>query len=537
VDAAALGPASELELLIRSRYPVLYVVSWEETRLLAEVAKIAARRGKELYVWTVTAGLRKNNAGAPLKARSASGSCGDPVLDGLDAVIEHKEPAIYVFQDLHMFLHTRCQGNRAAIRKVRDVARALNDSYKTLIISAPLVDMAPELEKDVTVVDYALPAHADLDRLLGKIIDDVKDHPNVRIDLTVKSRQLLVRAAGGLTLQEAENVFAKTLVKDGALTGDDVSTVFAEKQQIIRKSGLLEYYEAQTGLSDVGGLGQLKEWLTRRSQAFTDEAQAFGLPAPKGVLLVGVQGCGKSLCAKAISREWNMPLLRLDVGRMFSSLVGSSEENIRRAISVAESVCPCVLWIDEIDKAFAGSQSSGGSDAGTTARVMSTFLTWLSEKTKPVFVVATANDITQLPPELMRKGRLDEIFFVDLPDRSEREIISRIHITKCGRKPDRFDHEQIAAAAEGFSGAEMEQAVISALYDCFSSGHDLATADVIRSLGETVPLSRTMSERIASLRAWAEGRARFASRADAPKAEPVRRKYELEVGDGPTPRS
>lgn len=521
-------PVGEIDVLVRARYPVLYVVSWEESRLMEYVAAIAAKRGKELYVWSVTAGLRRNNAGPTVKARMIGGACGgDPVIDGLDAVIDHKEPAIYLFQDLHMYLHSRCPGNRAAIRKVRDVARALNDSYKTLIISAPLVDLAPELEKDVTVVDYALPGHQDIDRLLGRIIDDVKDHPNLKINLDVKGRQSLVRAAGGLTLQEAENVFAKTLVKDGALTPDDVTTVFAEKQQIIRKSGLLEYYEPQSGLGDVGGLEQLKEWLGRRSQAFTEEAKAFGLPAPKGALLVGVQGCGKSLCAKAVSREWNMPLLRLDVGRMFSSLVGSSEENIRRAIAVAESVSPCVLWIDEIDKAFAGSQSSGGSDAGTTARVMSTFLTWLSEKTKPVFVLATANDITQLPPELLRKGRLDEIFFVDLPDLAERELISRIHIKKCGRQAEDFDHAEIAAAAEGYSGAEMEQAVISALYDCFYMGRELTTPDVLKSLRETVPLSKTMSEKIAGLRAWAHGRARCASHVAPIVRECSRHKFEV----------
>ncbi|MFO0872451.1 MAG: AAA family ATPase [Phycisphaerales bacterium] len=337
---------------------------------------------------------------------------------------------------------------------------------------------------------------------------------------------MLIRAASGLTLQEAENVFAKTLVNDGRLAAEDVSTVSSEKQQIVRKSGLLEYHDATTARRRRRP-DQPANGLKRRSMAFTERARQFGLPAPKGVLLVGVQGCGKSLCAKAVSREWNMPLLRFDVGRVFSSLVGSSEENIRRAIAVAESIAPTVLWIDEIDKAFAGTSGSGGSDGGTSARVMSTLLTWLSEKTKPVFVLATANDISQLPPELLRKGRLDEIFFVDLPALAERRVIVRIHLAKRGRDAANFDVEALAVAADGFSGAEIEQAVISALYDAFALGRELTTDDVLQAMRETVPLSRTMSERIASLRAWADGRARFATRAEESQAAAPRRKLEV----------
>ena len=229
-----------------------------------------------------------------------------------------------------------------------------------------------------------------------------------------------------------------------------MNEVFAEKQQIIRKSGLLEYYAASEDFANVGGLAVLKDWLNKRAMAFTDEARAFGLPAPKGILLLGVQGCGKSLCAKAVSRLWQLPLLRFDMGRMFGSLVGSSEENVRRAIAVAESVAPAILWVDEIDKAFAGSQGSGATDGGTTARVFGTFLTWLSEKTAPVFVVATANDISQLPPELLRKGRLDEIFFVDLPSEEERAEIFRIHLAKRGRDPEHFDLPALVDSQQGF---------------------------------------------------------------------------------------
>lgn len=515
VSAASLPAAStgreELELLIRARYPVVYVVTWEEARVEAHLREIAKRRSKQLHVWTATSGLRDATSSSPV---AGVGPKAKPVLDPVDAlnvVMEHKDPAIYLFHDLNAFLRPDQPCNRSIIRKVRDVARALADSYKTLVICSPLMEFAPELQKDITVVDYPLPGAAELGGLLDKIIDDVAEHASLKVNLDDPGREGLIRAAGGLTLQEAENVLAKTLVNDGTLDGKDVSTVFAEKQQIIKKSGLLEYCETSDGLDDVGGLSELKDWLVRRSLAFSEKARTFGLPSPKGVLLVGVQGCGKSLCAKAVSRTWNMPLLRFDMGRMFSSLVGSSEQNIRRAIAVAESIAPTILWVDEIDKAFAGSTGSAGADGGTSARVMSTFLTWLSEKDKPVFVLATANDISHLPPELLRKGRLDEIFFVDLPSVGERRRIFEIHVGKRGRSAQNIDIDRLARAAEGFSGAEIEQAVISALYDVFYRSGELRTADIEKSLAETVPLSRTMSEKIGSLRHWAEGRARFAS--------------------------
>lgn len=524
-------PNDQIELLVRARYPVLYIVSWEEARVEQHLQAIAARRNKQLLVWSVTEGLREastlpGHAGAqtPGKKRSAT----DP-MEALDAVIQNKEPAIYLFHDLNAFLRPEICTNRPIIRKVREVARALADSYKTLVICSPLLELAPELQKDVSVVDFSLPSGPEIEALLERIIKDVSQHTSLKIDLNDKGREALVHAAGGLTLQEAENVFAKTLVNDGTLNGDDVSTVFAEKQQIIRKSGLLEYYEATDALDAVGGLDQLKDWLKRRAMAFTDRAVRFGLPAPKGVLLVGVQGCGKSLCAKAVSREWNMPLLRFDMGRMFASLVGSSEQNMRRAIAVAESIAPAILWIDEIDKAFAGASGSAGADGGTTARVMSTFLTWLSEKSKPVFVLATANDISHLPPELLRKGRLDEIFFVDLPTLSERKTVLEIHIAKRKRSVGAIEIDRLAPATAGFSGAEIEQAVISALYDAFYLGRDLTTDDIARNIAQTVPLSRTMSERIDALRSWAEGRARIASsREEAPEnARGTGRKLEI----------
>ncbi len=515
---------SELDILIRARYPLIYVVSWEEERVERRLREIAAARNKNLFVWTITQGIVKSGADTQ-QTKSGSGNTTDP-LAALDAVVHQVEPAIYMFKDFHCFTEdNRC--NLTVIRRLRDVAHHLRDTYKSIVITSPLMRIAPELSKDVTVIDFGLPGPTEFNRLLDRIIDDVKDNPKVTIDLDSESRERLLRAASGLTLKEAENVFAKTLVSDGRLGADDVDIVFSEKQQVIKKSGLLEYYAAEEKFSDVAGLGNLKDWLRKRSVAFTDRAKKFGLPAPRGVLLLGVQGCGKSLCAKAVSGLWGLPLLRFDVGRMFSSLVGSSEENIRRAIQVAESVAPAILWIDEIDKALAGAASSAGSDGGTSARVFGTLLTWLSEKTSPVFVIATANDVSQLPPELLRKGRLDEIFFVDLPAAAERRDIFRIHLQKRGRDPAKFDLDELARVSEGFNGAEIEEAIISALFDAFSSQVELSTEIIKAAIGETVPLSKTMHEELNRLQSWAVGRSRPASGAATQVADEGRRKIEL----------
>ncbi|TAL02414.1 MAG: AAA family ATPase, partial [Verrucomicrobia bacterium] len=431
----------------------------------------------------------------------------EPLL-ALDQVIDQVEPALFVFKDFHPFL---TKHNFAVVRRLKEIALHLKHSQKTIILISPVQEIPTELEKEITVLNHPLPTRDELSALLDRIIEDVKKFPQVKIELDDAGRERLLQAALGLTLAEAENVFARIIVQDERLAADDIGAVFAEKQQIIRKNGLLEYCATQETFQRVGGLAVLKDWLQKRSMALTDEARSFGLPPPKGILLLGVQGCGKSLCAKAVSSLWQMPLLRFDMGRMFGSLVGSSEENVRKAISVAESVAPAILWVDEIDKAFAGSQGSGLTDGGTTARVFGTFLTWLSEKTAPVFVVATANDISQLPPELLRKGRLDEIFFVDLPSESERAEIFRIHLARRGRAPENFDVAKLAGQSQDFSGAEIEEAVISGLYEAYYARAELGTAHVSEALRQTVPLAKTMDEQIARLRGWADGRARNAS--------------------------
>lgn len=503
----------ELELLIRARYPVIAVVTGEESRALSLLGEIAARRQKRLYEWSCSTGLVP--AGTPIKARTAANPQSRDPLAALDAILDQIEPAIFVFKDLHPFLN---RANPVVVRRLRDLAIHLKNGPKTVILLGPEAELPPDLQKDVALLHLPLPDLEDLSGLLDSILEAVASRREVSIQLDSTGRDQLLQAALGLTLAEAENVFAKIIVQDGRLDASDVAAVLAEKSQLVRRSGLLEYFPQSEHFHHVGGLELLKDWLVKRSSAWSPDARAFGLPVPRGLLLLGVQGCGKSLCAKAIATLWRLPLLRLDMGRMFGALVGSSEENIRRAIAVSESIAPAILWVDEIDKAFAGSRSESAADGGTGARVLGTFLTWLAEKQSPVFVVATANDISHLPPELLRKGRLDEIFFVDLPSRTERAAILGVHLLRRGRNPDHFDLGKLAAASDGFSGAELEEAINSALFDAFHSAQDLATAHIQVALQETVPLAQTMDEHLRRLRSWAEGRTRRANRPDQPHA-------------------
>lgn len=485
----------EIETLIRARYPIIYIVSWEEKRIEDALKSIAATRGKKLYTWTITQGMGFNS-------HPRDDSSRDP-LSALDFVIDSHDQAIFVLKDFHSYL-----SDNTIIRRLRDLTYALKTSYKTLIILSPTLKLPAELEKEVTVVDYPLPDVDALDTLLEGIIQSVKGNSQLAIDLSSEDREQVLKAAQGLTANEAENVFAKSLVERRAF---DIEVIFSEKEQIVRKSGMLEFYPSSEAFGDVGGMESLKSWLETRSLAFTQKARDFGLPQPKGIMLLGVQGCGKSLCCKAIASLWRLPLLRMDVGKIFSGLVGSSEENVRRAIRIAESVSPAILWIDELEKGFAGTQSSAYSDAGTTSRVFGSFITWLQEKTEPVFVVATANDISQLPPELMRKGRFDEIFFVDLPSQEERQEIFNIHLKKRKRDSSQFDLDMLASKSVGFSGAEIEQAVIDALYVAFGNNRDVKSEDIAGCLQQSVPLSMTMREQIDELRDWAAHRCRPAS--------------------------
>jgi AAA+ superfamily predicted ATPase len=496
----------ELDTLIRARYPLVYLVSPEEQRLEAVLAKLAEEHGKALLGWSITRGFQRLDGGKGVpEGKEPREPVKDPVA-ALAQVEKLSEPTLVVLKDFHPYL-----ADPAVVRAVRDLAHALKATYTTVILLSPTLVIPPEIEKEVSVLDVPLPTYRDLLELLKEIVDVVRRNNRAKVELTRDDADQLVQAALGLTLAEAESAFAKAIANDGRLSREDVSLVLEEKRQVIRKSGLLEYFAADQSLAQVGGLQSLKTWLTRRGAAFSESARAFGLPEPKGLLLLGVQGCGKSLTAKAVAGQWRLPLLRLDMGRIFSGLVGSSEENLRRAIRVAESVAPVVLWVDEIEKGLSGSQSSGMSDGGVSARVFGALLTWLQEKTAPVFVVATANRIDALPPELLRKGRFDEIFFIDLPSPAERREILEIHVRRRNRDPAAFDLAALAAQAEGFSGAELEAVLVSALYDAFAEGGELAQRHLARAVAESLPLSVTMREEIAALRGWAATRTRPAS--------------------------
>ncbi len=498
---------SNLDVLIRARYPILYIQTHEEGRLNNTLHGIAKKLEKKVFEWSVTQGFtqtyppRSRDHSKPPRSR-------DP-LDALNQVSDQIEPAIFVLQDFHPFLSS---DQHSIIRKLKEIARFLKNSYRTVIIVSPIVELPTELEKDVTVIEFPLPGREEINQLLIEIAKKLENNEGISLQLDSDSREFLVEAALGLTLQEAENVFAKIIVKNRQLVANDVESIIAEKQQLVRKSGLLEFYPATESIDTIGGLGSLKEWLEQRSLALSQKAKTFGLRPPKGVLLLGVQGCGKSLCAKAVAHEWKLPLLRFDVGRMFGSYIGASEANIRKAIELAESIAPVILWIDEIEKAFSGLSDSGGSDSGTTARVLATFLTWLSEKNSPVFVVATANSISKLPPELLRKGRLDEIFFVDLPSETDLSEIIKIHLRKRGRDPKEFQIEQLSRLAKDFSGAEIEEAINSALYEAFHTQSALETKHIENAIAQTVPLAQTMDDQIKQLRSWAHGRARMAAK-------------------------
>lgn len=487
----------ELSVSIRARYPVLYVISWEESRIEAALKDVAAKLGKQIYFWACTDGFDNE---------SFNQQEGYKVNPALDRVVSSPERAIFVFKDLHAFLD-----DHRVVRKMRDAAAHLRRSYKTLVILGPVLKIPTELEKDITVLDAPLPDLAEMEEILRNFLAAVQDNPKVSVDWDEELIERVVKACLGLTANEAENVLAKALVADRRFSVDDLSRIIAEKKQIIRKTGMLEYYELDESMDSVGGLDGLKQWLKHRSYAFSEKAREFGLPEPKGVLLLGVQGCGKSLAAKATAAEWKLPLLRLDVGRIFDSFIGSSEQNMRKAIRMAESLAPTILWLDEIEKGFSGGAGSGNVDAGTTSRVFATFLTWLQEKTAPVFVFATANEISQLPPEFFRKGRFDEVFFVDLPQLEERKEIFRIHLAKRGRDPEAFDVENLAREAMGTSGAEIEQFIVAAMYEVFPDGRDINAQDILKAMKDTVPLSVTMKEHIDELRRWARHRARMAS--------------------------
>jgi SpoVK/Ycf46/Vps4 family AAA+-type ATPase len=482
----------QLDLLIRARTPILWIRSLEEERVEALLEQAAQRLGgRTLLRWDFIEGLAgaPNRSGEAARNPMAALACLDP--------LPPEQAAMLVLRDFHRY----CE-DASICRRLRNLAASLRQAPRTLVITAPDWSIPRELEDSITLLDLPLPAAEEIRTLLSTIAN-ASGHP-----LSPGVAEQLTAACHGLSEQRVRQLAARALARRGQLGEEDLAEVLEEKRQAIAKSELLEYCPSEASPADIGGLEALKHWLEQRHMAFSEEAMRYGLPLPRGVLLVGPQGTGKSLTAKAVAHSWSMPLLRLDVGRLFAGLVGASEARTRDMIQRAEAMAPCVLWIDEIDKGFGGDSRS---DGGTSQRVLGTVLTWMAEKTSAVFVVATANGVDKLPAELLRKGRFDEIFLLDLPSAEERRAILDLQLGR--RRPSHtIPLDVLVDRTGGFSGAELEQTVIEAMHLAFAEQREFGEADLIAAASQVVPLSRTAREQLEALQSWARGgRARLAS--------------------------
>ena len=482
----------------RAGYAGLLCCTAEEVRAEAEVKAVAEALGRPLHAWSLTTGFVDTSSGTVL-------TCPDPVA-ALEAVEAIEGDCLVLLRDFAALLKDR---DPVLVRKLRDTLRHAKASGKLLLLLGVWKPLPPELERELTRLDLALPGP----ELLGELLDQLLSNAGIG-NPPSKIREAVIRAASGLTTMEAENAFALSLIEADTI---QPSLVAREKAHALRSGGLLEVIETEATLDAIGGLENLKAWLIQRGEAFTERARTYGLPVPKGMLVLGVPGTGKSLTAKATASVFGVPLLKLDAGRLFGGLVGQSEANVRSVIQTAEAISPCVLWIDEIEKGLGGAGDSGGStDGGTSARVFGTMLNWLQDKTAPVFVVATANDVSKLPPEMLRKGRWDELWFVDLPDTRERTAIWDLVIAKYGRQVTAYDPVVLARASELHTGAEIEAAFVEALHRAFAEDREPGELDLGEVLNESVPLAVSMSESIERLRHWAKGRARHASAGEKP---------------------
>ena len=495
-----------LDLMIRARYSLLYIVGAEEEPIEAVIAQVALQvtPARRVLRWDLVRGWEDNASG--------KGS----VMAALDriGITAVEEYTIFLLRDLHPALkYPYTDKNAPVVRELRNLTRELKRSKKTIILTSHALELPEELKEEVTVIDFPLPNVQEIDSLISHVVEKPQ-----QLQVSGLAREQLVKACQGLSRARIGRVLAKALAAKQQINESDIDGVLEEKQQAIRQTGILEFFNSRESLKSVGGLENLKQWVKMRQDAFTDEARRYGIPNPKGVLLVGIQGTGKSLSAKTIACEWRLPLLRLDTGRLFGGIVGESESRVRQMIQLAEAIAPCVLWIDEIDKAFGNIISGGDGDSGTSRRVFGSLITWMQEKTSPVFIVATANNVRILPAELLRKGRFDEIFFLNLPSESERQDIFKVHLQRL--RPTRlreFDLEVLAKRAENFSGAEIEQVVIDGLYRAFGTfvngqRRDLMTEDILRSIEDTVPLAAIARSQIEDLKRWAaEAGARTAS--------------------------
>jgi len=520
-----------LKILINSSTPVVVMETVEELRAISLVRSACSQLQLAMFEWSIADGLTRSGSGVPLTSPAsiqarvdqitnwgggfASSGAGEAAA-AKTAVYNSREPvqalanmesmtleAVFVLKDFH-----RHMNDPVVVRRLRDVGQKFSSNRRTLILTAPSIEMPPELTSLVEYLELQLPDTLRLRQIIEETFKRLSKTYTLQLKADATAVDAMAANLRGLTEEEAERAVSQALVARYSLCTEMITDILQAKKELLRRFGMLEFVDASENLAELGGLDNLKHWLAQRRGAWDQGARSFGLDPPKGVIILGVQGCGKSMCAQAIAGEWRLPLVKFDTAAIFDKYIGETEKRIRKVFDVAQGLAPCVLWIDELEKVFAGSGPDSASvDAGVSSRLLASFLGWMQERRAPVFVAATCNNVSALPPELIRKGRFDELFFVDLPGEKEREQIFAIHLRRKQRNPAEFDLQGLALAASGFSGAEIEAAVQTALYAAYSEKQQLTTGDLMRALQSTVPLSTTRAQEIESLREWARTRA------------------------------
>jgi SpoVK/Ycf46/Vps4 family AAA+-type ATPase len=513
-------PLARLKVLLDSSTPIVAIETVEEVRAVRLVRAACAALNLAAFEWTIASGLVRcgSDVGGVI-AEDRAGGFADTGAEGFansKAIYNSQEPAqmlanleaisigaAFILKDLH-----RHMDEPVVVRRLRDVGQKFSENRRTIILTSPKLEIPPELRGLVEFLDLPLPDRRRLRQIIDEVVVRISKSHTLQRKLDAKGFDAVVESLRGLTEEESERTLSQALVSRYALCPEIAGDVLQAKKAVLRRSEMLEFVEADEGLSSVGGMENLKNWLAQRRGTWEDSARDFGLEPPHGAIILGVQGCGKSLCARAMAGEWQLPLVKFDTAAVYDKFVGETEKRIRKVFEVAEGLAPCVLWIDELEKVFAGSgPDSASADAGVSSRLLASFLSWMQDRKAPVFVAATCNNVSVLPPELIRKGRFDELFFVDLPNQAERKQVFSIQLTRRKRNPAEFDLERIAEAAKGYSGAEIDAAVQTGLYAAFSQKKQLTTRALMEALAQTVPLSTTRAEEILALREWARTRA------------------------------
>lgn len=511
-------PLERLKVLLNSSTPIVIMETVEEMRVIDLVRMASVELKLPVFEWSIADGLTRCGSNAPVLVPGQPKSATQfPNLPETAQVIGNtREPAqvlahlatmtvdsVFILKDFH-----RHMDDPVVIRRLRDVAQHFCSNRRTLIITGPVVPLPAELTSLVEYLELPLPDARRLHQIVEETFNLLSKTHALKRKLDSSGLEAVADNLRGLTEEEAERAISQAIIAHYGLTPEMITEVLEAKKNILRRAGLLDFIEVSESMANIGGLENLKHWLQQRRGSWEESARNYGLEAPRGVTIMGVQGCGKSMCARAIAGEWKLPLVKFDTAAVFDKYVGETEKRIKKLFRVAEELAPAVLWIDELEKVFAGSApSSSSSDAGVSSRLLGSFLSWMQDRTAPVFIAATSNNVSALPPELIRKGRFDELFFVDLPNLSERRAIFGIHLKRHKQNPASYDLDQLALAAKGYSGAEIDAAVQTAMYASFSSKQPLNTQDLLQALQSTIPLSTTRAEEIQSLRAWARHRA------------------------------